>query len=410
MKNKILDYINQNWIKTIVKDNKELPYPFNSPSMTQYTDFYYWDLYFINKGLLLSGLDEQAENNIKNMAYFVNKLGYVPNSNTEYLIDRTQPPVFPLAVYDLYSYKKDKKVIEDYIDTIIKEHDFFQNRRMTSIGLNAYMCDEKTNTLESIKNHYKYLSARVQEYSNDPDTQIQIGKDIIAIAESGLDFNMRFKTGKSKIAAHEFAHLDLNCWLYADEIAIFKMLKEINRNQEAERYLKLAEQRKELMNKYFFEKESGLYKDCHLNDFSHSQIITAVNLYPYAFGVSKDKEGCLKVLKDLELDKGLSTAKYRGKDEIYYQWDYPAMWGEVVLIAYIALQNVGLEKDAERIKKKYLDVVEKQFELTGSLWEKYDARDGTILNAEYNAPPFMGWTAATYQLFSIENQLIKITD
>ena len=157
MKNKILDYINQNWINTIVKDNKELPYPFNSPSMTQYTDFYYWDLYFINKGLLLSGLDEQAENNIKNMAYFVNKLGYVPNSNTEYLIDRTQPPVFPLAVYDLYSYKKDKKVIEDYIDTIIKEHDFFQNRRMTSIGLNAYICDEKTNTLESIKNHYKYL-------------------------------------------------------------------------------------------------------------------------------------------------------------------------------------------------------------------------------------------------------------
>ena len=126
-------------------------------------------------------------------------------------------------------------------------------------------------------------------------------------------------------------------------------------------------------------------------------------------GVSNDPKGCLKVLKDLEMNNGLSTAKYRGENEIYYQWDYPVMWGETVYIAYLALKNVGLDKDAERIKDKYLNTVKKQFDLTGCLWEKYDARDGSIMNIEYDAPPFMGWTAGTYQLFStLDSDLIKI--
>ena len=409
MADKVIDYIKANWEKTMNPPNEKVPFPFNSPSMVFYTDFYYWDLYFINKGLLLSGLHVQAENNIKNMVFFINKQGFIPNSTAPELNNRSQPPVFPLALFDLYKYRKDKKVIEDYIDAVIKEHEFFQTRRMTSIGLNAFMCDELTYSPESIKKHYKYLSPRVSEYSDNEEEQYQIGKDIIAIAESGLDFNMRFKTEKSKIAAHEFAHLDLNCWLFAGEIAISKMLSIVDRKEEAEHFLSLANKRKELMDKYFLEKESGLYKDYHLEDGKHSQIITACNLYPYAMGVSNDPKGCLKVLKDLEMNNGLSTAKYRGENEIYYQWDYPVMWGETVYIAYLALKNVGLDKDAERIKDKYLNTVKKQFDLTGCLWEKYDARDGSIMNIEYDAPPFMGWTAGTYQLFStLDSDLIKI--
>ena len=111
MDQSIIKYIRDNWKKTINPKSNDVPFPFSSPSMSMYTDFFYWDLYFINKGLLLTGLDEQVENNIKNMAYFVNKLGYIPNSTTQYLCDRTQPPIFPLALYDLYLYRKDKKVI-----------------------------------------------------------------------------------------------------------------------------------------------------------------------------------------------------------------------------------------------------------------------------------------------------------
>ena len=80
-----------------------------------------------------------------------------------------------------------------------------------------------------------------------------------------------------------------------------------------------------------------------------------------------------------------------------------------IFIIYLALKNVGLNNEAKRVKNKYLKTVEHQFELTGCLWEKYDARDGSIINVEYDAPPFMGWTASTYQLFfSQDEKLLKI--
>lgn len=273
MKNKILDFINTNWIKTIVKDNKELPCPYNSPNTGIYSDFYYWDLYFINKGLLLSKMPKQVENNIKDMVYFVNTLGYVPNSSAGDMRNRTQPPVLTLCVWDLYQYLQDKNIINNYIDALLKEHDFFQKRRMTNIGLNSYMCDDKTNSYESIMNHYKYLCNRVYEYSDDPKIQYEIGRDIIAVAESGLDFNARFKTKDRLMAASEFAHLDLNCWLFVVEIRLGEMLSIIGRKEESNQFKELAKKRKELINKYFFDEKQGMYVDYHLGDGTHSHVI-----------------------------------------------------------------------------------------------------------------------------------------
>ena len=407
MKDKILEFINANWVNTIVKDNKELPCPYNSPNTGIYSDFYYWDLYFINKGLLLSKMPEQAENNIKNMVYFVNTLGYVPNSNLGDMRNRTQPPVLTRCVWDLYQYTQDKNIISKYIDALIKEHNFFQTRRMTKIGLNAYMCDDKTNTYEQIMNHYKYLANRVYEYSDNPTTQYEIGRDIIAVAESGLDFNARFKTKDRLMAASEFAHLDLNCWLFAVEMRLSEMLNIINRQNKSQEFLSLANKRKALIDKYFFDEKQGIYVDYHLSDGKHSHVITAVSLYPYAMGISKDKKPALKVFKQLELEHGVSTAAHR-KETQFYQWDYPVMWGETTFIIFLAMLNVGAIEEAKRTMDKYMSTIEKQFKETGLLWEKYDARDGSIMNVEYDAPPFMGWTASTYEIFATQGIDISI--
>ena len=401
MKNKILDFIEENWPKTIVKDSEELPYPYTSPNTNMFSNFYYWDLYFINKGLLLSKMPEQVENNIRDMVYFVNTLGYVPNSSFSHMRNRTQPPVLTLCVWDLYQYTKDKNIIIKYIDALLKEHHFFQTRRMTSIGLNSYMCDDKTNSYEDIMDHYKCLVDRVYDYSDDPTIQYQIGRDIIAVAESGLDFNARFKTKDRLMAASEFAHLDLNCWLFAVETRLSEMLNIIERIDESQEFASLANKRKSLIDKYFFDKEQGIYVDYHLSDGKHSHVVTAVSLYPHAMGITKDKESALKIFKQLELENGFSVAAYR-EEKQYYQWDYPVMWGESTFVIFLAMLNVGAINEAKRVMDKYMATIEKQFKLTGLLWEKYDARDGSIMNVEYNAPPFMGWTASTYQIFATE--------
>ena len=107
----VREYIANNWEKTFhdpseMRGNFVVPKYYVSPSIGgMYIDLYYWDVYFINLGLMKDGHDEQVENNLDNMAYFIDTLGYMPNANT--LADRSQPPLFCSAVYDYYVHKGD---------------------------------------------------------------------------------------------------------------------------------------------------------------------------------------------------------------------------------------------------------------------------------------------------------------
>ena len=46
-----------------------------------------------------------------------------------------------------------------------------------------------------------------------------------------------------------------------------------------------------------------------------------------------------------------------------------------------------------------MKLLESNFLKTGNLWEKYDGLTGNVVNAEYDAPPMMGWTAGAYLYF-----------
>ena len=402
---KISSYIKGNWIKTFhpaseLGGDVKIDHPYVSPCETKvYTEMFYWDTYFINIGLMLDGFDEQARNNIDNISKFINALGYMPNAN--YITDRSQPPFFTRMVYDFYKKSGNKSIIGDYIGTILKEYDFWQTRRKNAIGLNSYRHNDNE---ADIMRNYEWHHFRVCETGGTTEEKLTIGGDIMAIAESGLDFNMRFKTPASRIAAHEFSHLDLDCILYDVEVKTAEMLRVLNREAEAEAFDKHAENRKNLMNKYYLTGD-GIYLDYNMKTGGHSGILSAVSLYPYAFGVSDDKEGALKVLKRLELEYGLSTCEKRD-DDLFYQWDYPLMWPAATCLAYMGLKNIGLDEDAKRIATKYVSVARNIFDETGRLWEKYDALTGKVaVTIECETMPMMGWTAGVYRYF-VESEKI----
>ncbi len=402
---KVSAYIKANWEKTFhpaheLKGDIKIKHPYVSPCVNGvYVDLYYWDSYFINLGLLLDGYEEQARNNIDNIATFINALGFMPNAN--YLLDRSQPPFFTRMVYHYYKKTKDLSIIEDYISTILKEYDFWQSKRKNVLGLNSYGTH---GSKEEILQNYEWHHARVGEYRDSEEEQIILGKDIMAVAESGLDFNMRFKTEESKIDAHKFSHLDLDCILFDMESKAGEMLSLLGREEEAKKFRDNAAKRKELMKRYYLTPE-GIYLDYNFEDKCFSSILSAASLYPYTFGVSSDKEGALKTLARLELPYGLPACEKR-EDTFFYQWDYPLMWPAATTLAYMGLKEIGLHEEARRIAKKYVDVARNVFEETGRLWEKYDASNGKIgVSNEYETMPMIGWTAGAYRYFVEEESL-----
>ena len=397
----VREYILQNWTKTFhdpseMRGGFNVPKPYISPSIGGiYTDLYYWDVYFINLGLMEDGFDEQVENNLDNMAYFIDTLGYMPNANN--LTDRSQPPLFCSAVYDYYVHKGDVGIIKKYMPYIVKEYDFWQTYRKTKFGLHNFLTngDEEMQMI-----HYRGLHERVLEDRETKEEQLALALDIMAIAESGLDFNMRFRTKRSKIDASAFIHLDLNCFLYEMETKAAKMLEIIGESPEP--FKTNAEERKALINKYLYDEKQGIYLDSNMVDGGFSEIISAVSAYPYTYGISKDKEGMKKVLGLLEYEYGVTPTPYRGED-VYYQWDYPCAWPAATCLIYKALKELGMMDDAKRIAKKYVGTIDEDFAKTGRLWEKYDAvRGGIGVSTEYDTPEMMGWTAGVYVYFCEE--------
>ena len=75
-------------------------------------------------------------------------------------------------------------------------------------------------------------------------------------------------------------------------------------------------------------------------------------------------------------------------------------WAGLQLVVVESLQNCGMHDEAKRVAQKYLKTVEKVFERTGKLWEKYNALSGDIdVVSEYGTPEMMGWTAGFYMSF-----------
>ena len=56
----------------------------------------------------------------------------------------------------------------------------------------------------------------------------------------------------------------------------------------------------------------------------------------------------------------------------------------------------GYDFLAEKVAETYIKLLDKSFEKTENLWEKYDGLTGKVANADYNAPKMMGRTAGVY--------------
>ena len=70
------------------------------------------------------------------------------------------------------------------------------------------------------------------------------------------------------------------------------------------------------------------------------------------------------------------------------------------MIVVGGLLRYGYMEDAWRIMKKFVYLVEKCYEHSGHLWEKYNVVDGNVdVQDEYEMPTMLGWTFGVYVWF-----------
>lgn len=391
-------YISNRWDKALKKiSNPEypLPNPFVPPCVDgEFQCLFYWDTFFLNRGMILDNKIQYAIWNTDNLISLLDKYGFVPNSNSYPGIKHnSQPPFLQYMVRDIYEATKDDIWLKKAYFALKKEYTFWMQKRMTPIGLNQYLYHEKTDE-EKIE-FYQYACTRLVKLDKNAPREFQIraGASFNCSCESGLDLSptMMFD-------GEDIVEVDLNSHLYNMEGYLAQLAKRFETTMEIS-FLNAQKRRKELMDQYMLCQEDNLYWDFNFkkNNFQQRDFHFAGQFMPFVSNITNNKEALRNLLQKLEYEFGVSeTEKYDFENE--HQCAYPYSWPFDNAFAFWALTKVGLDKDAERIGMKYLSMCLTSFELSGHLWETYDAtKSGIAEKKEYPNTEMLGWTAGIYQ-------------
>ncbi|GAA6099605.1 trehalase, partial [Tachysurus ichikawai] len=159
----------------------------------RFTEFYYWDSYWVINGLILSEMMETARGMIKNFLHMVERYGFVPNGGRIYYERRSQPPFLPLMVESYYEATKDIEFLRKALPLLENEYSFWMQNRSVVVEVNA---------VKHVMNRY-YVQVgqpRPESYAQDAElaeglpaeAQEMLWAELKAAAESGWDFSSRW--------------------------------------------------------------------------------------------------------------------------------------------------------------------------------------------------------------------------
>lgn len=436
----------QGLLSLALKDGKGVPYVVPGG---RFNEMYGWDSFFHTLGTMTDGRVDLARGMVENMVYQINHYGKILNANRTYYLSRSQPPFLTSMIRAVYSElpkdKKSREWLKEALKAAIIEYEtvWMGKDRLTSIGLSRYAGFDEGIPPEVEPGHFnevlkpfaikykKSIPVLMEDFNSgiiqDPELKEFFYQDR-ALRESGHDTTFRFRTG-GKDRAADFVTVDLNSLLYKYELDIALFIDQhfegVFEQKSANHFYQAALKRKELMKKFLWDKEKGLFFDYNWKEGKISSYLSATTLYPLWAGhghetrfkilsIPEAKRLMTNALKELEQNGGLSATaeaslKKFGDSKNERQWEYPNGWAPHQILAWIGLKEYGFHQDAHRLIYKWLYMITRNFrDYHGTIPEKYDvvsmshkvfSEYGNVgTKFSYITMEGFGWMNASYQL------------
>ena len=414
----------------------------------RFNEMYGWDSYFIILGLVRDGRIDLARGMVEDFFFEIERYGTVLNANRTYYLTRSQPPFLTSMISSVYEAEKaagqeDKAWLGRAYELAARDYEnwIHEPHLAGSTGLSRYFdygngpapesVQDETGVYRGVAGYFvvhpefsgTYLvgkqGSQTQKAAGsafgievcdatgntagapcDSVGTVNLSADYYkgdrSMRESGFDISFRF--GPYGAATHHFAPVCLNSLLYKTEKDLEEISKQLGKTDDARKWRTRAEQRKRLINQYFWDQERGLFFDYNFETGTRSTYEYAAAYYPLWAGLAtpKQAEDTARNLKIFERPGGMAMSPY----ETGGQWDYPYGWAPLQLITVEGLRRYGFNANADRVSYEFLSTVTANFKREGTIREKYNvvtrsSEAHVTAGYQVNVVGF-GWTNGVY--------------
>jgi len=388
-------------------------HPFVAPG-GRFREFYYWDTYWIIKGLLASEMYNSTKSIILNLADMIKRFGFVPNGGRVYYLHRTQPPLFAGCVYEYFKATNDLEFVKSMLPLMEKERAFWQRERQVDLQT------ENGDTMHVYQYRVDAQGPRPESYKEDVETAAHVNSesekkavwsDIASAAESGWDFSSRwFAYDESNPVANtirgirttKMVPVDLNAFVCWNERIMADLYAAVGNASQAESHRADFESMKYNMKRLFWNSERGTWLDYDLESGAQRDSYYVSNPTPLFTGCAHDSKDVylqtLRYLKDSGAGAfagGLPTSFVHSGE----QWDSPNGWAptnHIVIEALRSSNDLRVQEAAFQLADKWIKTNYFVFvESGGKMFEKYNvekflgqAGEG----GEYEVQEGFGWS------------------
>ncbi|XP_055902770.1 trehalase-like [Eupeodes corollae] len=386
--------------------------PVNNPVIVpggRFIEFYYWDSFWIIRGLLHSQMYQTARGMLSNFLSIIQRLGFIPNGGRVYYAKRSQPPLLSGMIKSYVEFTKDEQFAIDGVGTLADEFEFFMENHMVDVkGYKLAVYRDKSVGPRPESYREDFENAKI---FNTQEEKQAFYSELAAAAESSMDFTSRWYinsvngTNKGRLTdlkTRSIVAVDLNAILYSNAKIIAEFYLYQNNVQKTAEYEEKAARLLEAIQAVLWNEEVGVWLDYDLINQKPRNYFSPTNLSPLwtkAFNgneSTKISKSVLKYLTDLKLDQypgGVpNTLESTGE-----QWDFPNAWPPMQHVIIEALANLRTPEATQMSKELSYKWVRSNYDAyvrTKAMHEKYDASvfGGTGGGGEYETQTGFGWS------------------
>uniref|UniRef100_A0A3Q7IR79 Trehalase n=1 Tax=Solanum lycopersicum TaxID=4081 RepID=A0A3Q7IR79_SOLLC len=366
---------------------------------SRFKEVYYWDSYWVIRGLLASKMYETAKGIVTNLVSLIDQFGY--------------PPVLAAMIVDIFNQTGDLDLVRRSLPALLKENHFWNS------GIHKVTIQDAQGSNHSLSRYYAmWNKPRPESSTIDSETasvlpniceKRELYRELASAAESGWDFSSRWMSNGSDLTTTSTTSIlpvDLNAFLLKMELDIAFLANLVGESSTASHFTEAAQNRQKAINCIFWNAEMGQWLDYWLSNSETSE----VDIYKWEdlhqnkksfasnFVPLWTENSCSdNNIKTQKVVQSLMSSGLLQPAGIAMTLDFPNGWPPLQHIIIEGLLKSGLEEArtlAKDIAIRWLRTNYVTYKKTGAMYEKYDVTKCGAYGGggEYMSQTGFGWS------------------